>query len=123
MTHHVFLCQRCANADQHRRCNVKKSTAAFTPSETRILSYMTTNYIPPAGAKAERRSLKPIGSLPSILTRPPEAGIERSSSAFVAPHTARRWSDLADPPVGPPIVLDAREEWPAPVAEAADTLN
>jgi hypothetical protein len=92
MTHHAFLCERCARSERHSKCNIKSVTAAFTPNETRILSYMIRNYVCPTGPRKEpcatpppqrASSIRRSIALPSVIKSAQENQIDRSQSAMV----------------------------------------
>jgi hypothetical protein len=68
MTHHQFLCRRCSRAERHERCHIREITAAFSPSEKRIVAFMLRNCAPPAGAAAQQNpaAVRQQISLPSV---------------------------------------------------------
>jgi hypothetical protein len=95
MTHHQFLCRRCARDDRHEKCHIREATAAFSPNEKRIVAFMLRNYTPPTGASAQQNpgSLRQQISLPSVA---------RANSGPQAEPPQRRTSDSV---AGPPMDL------------------
>jgi hypothetical protein len=78
MTHHAFLCGQCARTPRHLSCNCKEATAAFSPSEKRILIFLVRNYRAPIARKVSTATPAPRAQ--SIRARIALPSVERLSS-------------------------------------------
>jgi hypothetical protein len=126
MTHHIFLCQRCAKSEEHRRCHVKQANAAFTPNETRIVTYMVTHYTPPVAAKVEPEAPGPRRarvSLPSVVGAHGGEGVAPSLSVLAAPPAERRATEISPASFGPPGGVARGGDARAPAAADAEGLD